>query len=54
MFAEDVLEEFSEDRNTAFTGISSISGYLRDLRGRLLSSEKFSEVFTLWVSTLKP
>ena len=37
-----------------FTGSYSISGYLRNLRGRLLSSEKFSEVFTLWVFTLKP
>ena len=25
-----------------------MSGYLRNLRGRLLSSEKFSEVFALW------
>ena len=32
----------------------SISGYLRNLRGRLHSSEKVSEVFTLWVFTLKP
>ena len=31
-----------------------MSGYLRNLRGRLLSSEKFSEVFALWVFTLKP
>ena len=30
-----------------FTGFKSISRYLRNLRGRLLSSEKFSEVFTL-------
>ena len=37
-----------------FIGFYSISGYLRNLRGRLLSSEKFSEVFTLWVFTLKP
>ena len=37
-----------------FAGFYSISGYLRNLRGRLLSSEKFSEVFTLWVFTLKP
>ena len=48
-----------------FTGFSSLSGYhfywifeysgyLRNLRGRLLSSEKFSDVFTLWVFTLKP
>ena len=26
-----------------FTGFKSTSGYLRNLRGRLLSSEKFSE-----------
>ena len=32
----------------------STSGYLRNLRGRLLSSEKLSEVFTLWVLTLTP
>ena len=31
-----------------------MSGYLRNLRGRLLSSEKFSEVFALWVFTLEP
>ena len=37
-----------------FTGFYSISGYLQNLRGRLLSSEKFSEVFALWVFTLKP
>ena len=51
MFAEDVSEDFSD---LTFTGFYSISGYLRNLRGRLLSSEKFSEVFTLWVFTLKP
>ena len=33
---------------------ASIFGYLRNLRGRLLSSEKFSQVFTLWVFALKP
>ena len=49
MFAEDISEDFSDH----FTGIYSIAGYLRNLRGRLLSSEKFSEVFTLWVFTLK-
>ena len=49
MFAEDI----SEDRRYHFyTGFYSISGYLRNLRGRLLSSEKFSEVFALWVFTL--
>ena len=41
MFAEDISEDFSD---LTFTGIYSISGYLRNLRGRLLSSEKFSEV----------
>ena len=51
MFAEDISEDFSD---LTLTGIYSISGYLRNLRGRLLSSEKFSEVFTLWVFTLKP
>ena len=35
-------------------GFWSISGNLRNLRGRLLSSEKFSEVFTLWLLPLKP
>ena len=55
MFAEDISEDFSEDREYHFyTVFYSISGYLRNLRGRLLSSEKFSEVFTLWVFTLKP
>ena len=33
---------------------SSILGYLRNFCKRLLSSEKFSEVFTLWVFPLKP
>ena len=51
MFAEDNSEDFSD---LTFTGFYSISGYLRNLRGRLLSSEKFSEVFALWVFTLKP
>ena len=50
MFAEHISEDFSEDRRYGFYWFSSISGYLRNLRGRLLSSEKFSEVFTLWVS----
>ena len=31
-----------------------MSGYLRNLRERLLSSEMFSEVFAPWVFTLKP
>ena len=51
MFAEDISEDFSD---LTFTGFYSISGYLRNLRERLLSSEKFPEVFTLWVFTLKP
>ena len=51
MFAEDISEDFSD---LTFTGFYSISGYLRNRRGRLLSSEKFSEVFTPWVFTLKP
>ena len=51
MFAEDITEDFSD---ITFTGFYTISGYLRNLRGRLLSSEKFSEVFTLWVFALKP
>ena len=51
MFAEDISEDFSD---LTFTGIYSLYGYLRNLRGRLLSSEKFSEVFTLWIFTLKP
>ena len=51
MFAEDISEDFSD---LTFTGFYSTSQYLRNLRGRLLSSEKFSEVFTLWVFTLKP
>ena len=51
MFAKDISEDFSD---STFTGIYSISGYLRNLRGRLLSSERFLEVFTLWVFTLEP
>ena len=56
MFAEDISEDFSEDgRNHFYWILESISGKnFRNLRGRLLSSEKFSEVFTLWVFTLKP
>ena len=49
MFAEDISEDFSD---STFTGFYSISGYLRN-RGKLLSSERFSEVFTLWVFTLE-
>ena len=45
MFAEDISEDFSEDRRYHFYCILyRISGYLRNLRGRLLSSENFSEV----------
>ena len=51
MFAEDISEDFSDP---TFTGFYSISGYLRNLRGRLLSSERFSEVFILSVFTLEP
>ena len=40
IFAEDISEDLSD---LTFTGFY-ISGYLRNLRGRLLSSEKFSEV----------
>ena len=47
IFAEDVSEDLSEDRSYHFYW--SISG---NLRGRLLSSEKFLEVLTLWVFTL--
>ena len=55
MFAEDASKDFSEDRRYHFyTGFCSVSVYLQNLRRRLLSSEKFSEVFTLWVFTLKP
>ena len=54
MFAEDISEDVSEDRRYHFyTGSYRIYGYLRNLRGRLLSPEKFSEVFALWVFTLK-
>ena len=49
MFAEDVSEDFSEDRRLYFYWIQSISGYLRKFRGILLSSKKFSEVLNLWV-----
>ena len=52
MFTEDISEEFSEYR--LLLDFEVFSGYLRNLRGRLLSSEKFSEVFALWVLTLKP
>ena len=48
MFAEDISEDFSEDRRYHFTGFYSISGYLRNLRGRLLSSEKPVYAGKLW------
>ena len=51
MFAEDISEDFSD---LTFTGFYSVSGYLRNLRARSLSSEKFSAVLALWVFTLKP
>ena len=55
MFAEDIFQKISQKiEDITFPGFYSISGYLRNLRGRLLSSEKFSEVCTLWVFTLKP
>ena len=41
MFAEDISEDFSEDRRYHFyTGFDSISGYLRSLRGRLLGGRQ--------------
>ena len=54
MFAEDISEDFSEDRRCHFYWILEYSGYLRNPRRRLLSSEQFSEVSTLLVFTLKP
>ena len=52
MFAEDISEDFSDLTFTLdFVVFLDI---FENLRGRLLSSEKFSEVFTLWVFTLKP
>ena len=55
MFAEDISEDFSEDRRYHFSVFFLYFWiYLRNLRGRLLSYEKFSEVFTLWVFALKP
>ena len=54
MFAEDISEDFSEDRryHLKLVDFKSISGYLRNLRGRLLSSQEFSEVLALSVFTL--
>ena len=54
MFAEDISEDSQKIEDITFGGFETISGCLRNLRGRLLSSEKFSEVFALWVFTLKP
>ena len=51
MFAEDISEDFLEGRTYHLYWILEYSGYLRNLRRRLLSSEKFSEVFALWVFT---
>ena len=56
MFAQDISEDLSEDRRDHFYCILE---YLwissRNLHGRLLSSEKFSEdfFFSLWVFTLE-
>ena len=50
MFAEDISEDFS-DITFTLDFIEYFWIYLRNLRGRLLSSEKF---FTLWVFALKP
>ena len=53
--SQKIFQKISQKiEDITFTGFQSISGYLRNLRGRLLSSEKFSEVFTPWVFTLKP
>ena len=55
VFLQKIFQKISQKiEDIPFTGFWSISGYLRNLRRRLLSSEKFSEVFTLWVFTLKP
>ena len=40
MFAEDMSEDSQKIEDITFTGFLSISGYLRNLCGRLLSSEK--------------
>ena len=51
--SQKIFQKISQKKeDITFTGFYSISGYLRNLRGRLLSSEKFSEVFTLWVLPL--
>ena len=45
--SQKIFQKISQKiEDIAFTGLYSISGYLRNLRGRLLSSEKFSEIFT--------
>ena len=45
MFTEDIWKDFSEDRRYNLYCILEYFGYLRNLRGRLFSSEKFSEIF---------
>ena len=57
MFAEDAFQKISLRRLKIsllldFRAFFRMS--LRNLRGRLLSSEKFSDAFALWVFTLKP
>ena len=49
--SQKIFQQISQkiDDITFYTVFKSISGYLRNLRGRLLSSEKLSEVFALWV-----
>ena len=44
---KSISEDFSGDRGYHFTVVLSISGYLRSLCGRSLSSAKFSEVWNL-------
>ena len=42
--SQKIFQKISQKlEDVTFTGFSSISGYLQNLRGRLLSSEKFSE-----------
>ena len=56
MFAEDISEDFSEDKRYHFyTGFYSISGDIFEIFAEdCFFSEKFSGVLTLWVFTLKP
>ena len=49
MFAEDIAEDFSEDRRYHVSWILEEYFWISSK-----SSEKFSEVFALWVFTLKP